>query len=244
MGMRNWACRLVSKEQWSQAGESGQGGEEDGPEPSRPSCQDRLSERDSGTLFPVDVVDQDQTVVHDHARQGNDAEHGQDAQVHSQNPVAQKGAHQPEGNRAHDDQRLEVGAERNSQQCKDGSQGHTETLQESAYRLALLLLLALQRIAQARKLLQQRGKVVRLQLRQNFVGVGPLSVHLRGHADGAIPSTRRMDAKPRLSSESATTEKGTSPPSGVRIRIPSICPRERRRSEGYRTMILTSSRPR
>ena len=51
----------------------------------------------------------------------------------------------------------------------------------------LLLLLALQRIGQARKLPQQSGKVVRFQLRQDFIGDGPLSVHLRGHADGAIP---------------------------------------------------------
>ena len=69
--------------------------------------------------------------------------------------MAPDGADQAEGDHRHDDERLPVGAQRHRQQRVDQHQGEQEVAPEGAEGLPLPLLLALERVVQAREVDQQ-----------------------------------------------------------------------------------------
>jgi len=70
----------------------------------------------------VDEVDQNQAVVDHYAGQRDDAEHRQQADRNTEEPVAEHRADGAERNHRHDQQRLEVGAQRDGDQSIDHEQ--------------------------------------------------------------------------------------------------------------------------
>ena len=84
-----------------------------------------------------------EAVVDDHPGEGHDAEPGEEGQVQPHEDVPPDGPDQAEGNRHHDDRRLQVGFERYRQEAVDHQQSEEESPKDPSHGFPLLLLLPL-----------------------------------------------------------------------------------------------------
>ena len=114
--------RALFQQQRRQSRERGDRGQQNRPQPRRPRFLHRRWQGAAPPALAVDEVDQHEAVVDHDARQGHDAHHRQHRHVLVHRDVPADGPDEPEGDGAHDDERLHVGPEGNRQQREDREQ--------------------------------------------------------------------------------------------------------------------------
>src|SRR5690606_20529970 len=93
-----------------QPGESRQGGEENGTKTSYSRLANGLGERKRSILSaPIDEIDEHEAVVDEDSDERDHSEERDERELRSDDGVAPDRAGDPEGDGAHDDERLEVG---------------------------------------------------------------------------------------------------------------------------------------
>src|SRR6056297_2772877 len=134
----------------------------------------------------VDEIDEDQTVVDDHAGQRDDAEDADHADGEAEDEVSEHRTDDPERNHRHDQQRLDVGAQRNGDQRVDHEQREDRAQDQLTGDV-------LQRAGLARKAYidpgvsgQDLGQDVLAQVADDRAGLGQFLVDPCGDADRAL----------------------------------------------------------
>ncbi len=185
------------EEQRQQPDECGQGCQDDRPEPGCAGQPDRRLEIAGLPEPAVDEVHHYQAVVHHHAGQGDDAEQGQDRQVHPHEHMAPDRPHQAERDGQHDDYRLNVRAQRDGQQGEDHDSGQGEPPGETAHSVTLLRFLTFEREEHTRVIGQDLRQYPGFQIGCDVVGGSDLGVDIGGDVhrpaaihppDGGVPA--------------------------------------------------------
>jgi hypothetical protein len=108
-----------------------------------------LDGRHAARAAAVHVVDQHEAVVHHHPRERHHADQREEVEVPAGEEVPPDGADHPERDCRHDDDGLQVGAERDGEQREDHEERDHEAPAQVLEELALLALLALERVRHA-----------------------------------------------------------------------------------------------
>ena len=180
----------------------------------------------------VDEVDHDQAVVDDDPGQRDEAEHRHHGDVEPHHHVSPDGADETERDGRHDDQRLHVRSQRDRQQGEDHEQGEEEPALQTAHRLDLLGLGAFESVEHPRVVHEHLGQDARLQIGDDRAGCRQPRIDRGRHVHRAVAVDPLDRSKPRPGSTCATWPNGTSAPLGVRMRMFSRSPSDRRSSRG------------
>jgi hypothetical protein len=131
------------EEHGGQAGEGGERSEDNGAEAAGAGFADGVDDAFAIVAVAVHVIDEDETVVHDNAGEGDDAAHGHDTEFGAHDDVSEDGADDAEGDDGHDDDGLNVGTKGNGHEDIHDDEGDEHAGTDFGNRLVLILLFAL-----------------------------------------------------------------------------------------------------